>query len=186
MVNGGTGRGARLCAALLTLAGAACSAATARSEAQGAAEVSPADRREIEQVIAARVARAREAWQRKDPSLLVSGPDSAVGVRRPDGTPVTNAESRANLAQRMALVVRVDTMTEVVTGLRVDGDSVEVTTRQRFVRLVRVDSAERVRGSGVTHRQWFRRVGGRWAPVGPLRESEQEAYWADERRPGRP
>jgi len=99
---------------------------------------------------------------------------------------VTNAESRADLARRMAIVVRADTMTEVVTALRSDGDSVEVTTRQRFVRLVRVDSAERVRGSGVTHRQWFRRVDGRWTPVSVLGESEQEAYWADEQRAAPP
>lgn len=131
--------------------------------------------------VEARVSRARAAWQRRDPRLLVSGPDSAVAARRPDGSPVTNAEIRADLARRMAAVVRLDTLSEVITGVRTAGDSVEVTTRQRFVRLVRADDRERVRVSGVTHRQWFRRERGSFVAISPLQESEQEAYWGDER-----
>ncbi|HEV7587375.1 MAG TPA: hypothetical protein VGO40_04535 [Longimicrobium sp.] len=137
--------------------------------------------RALERLVAQRVARGRAAWRSRNPSLLVSGPDAAVGARRPDGTPITNAEIRADLARRMAAVVRLDTLNEVITGVRAVRDSVEVTTRQRFVRLVRADGAERVRVTGVTHRQWFRRERGAWVAVSPLRESEQEAYWTDER-----
>ena len=136
--------------------------------------------RALERLVAQRVARGRAAWRSRNPLLLVSGPDSAVGARRPDGTPITNAEIRADLARRMAAVVRLDTLNEVITGVRPVGDSVQVTTRQRFVRLVRTEGAERVRVSGVTHRQWFRRERGAWVAVSPLQESDQEAYWADE------
>ncbi|HEX9936642.1 MAG TPA: hypothetical protein VGB15_05950 [Longimicrobium sp.] len=147
----------------------------------------PAERGALERYVAQRVDRARAAWRLKNPSLLVTGPDAEVGARRPDGTPITNAEMRADLARRMAAVVRLDTLSEVITGVRTDGDSVEVTTRQRFVRLVRVDGAERVRVSGVVHRQWFRRGRGSFVAISPLRESDQEAYWADERpRPSSP
>ena len=138
--------------------------------------------RALERLVAQRTTRARAAWRTRNPALLVIGPDSAVGARRPDGTPITNAEMRADLARRMAIVVRLDTLSEVITAVRAAGDSVEVTTRQRFVRLVRVEGAERVRVSGVTHRQWFRRERGAFVAASPLRESEQEAYWADERR----
>jgi len=144
----------------------------------------PAEMNALERLVAQRVARGRAAWRTRNPALLVTGPDSAVGARRPDGTPITNADIRADLARRMAVVVRLDTLSEVITGVRAAGDSVEVTTRQRFVRLVRVDGAERVRVSGVTHRQWFRRERGAWVAVSPLQESEQEAYWADERPRG--
>ena len=144
----------------------------------------PAEMNALERLVAQRVARGRAAWRTRNPALLVTGPDSAVGARRPDGTPITNADIRADLARRMAAVVRLDTLSEVITGVRAAGDSVEVTTRQRFVRLVRVDGAERVRVSGVTHRQWFRRERGAWVAVSPLQESEQEAYWADERPRG--
>jgi len=144
----------------------------------------PAEMNALERLVAQRVARGRAAWRTRNPALLVTGPDSAVMGRRPDGTPITNAEIRADLARRMAVVVRLDTLDEVITGVRAAGDSVEVTTRQRFVRLVRVDGAERVRVSGVTHRQWFRRERGAWVAVSPLQESEQEAYWADERPRG--
>jgi hypothetical protein len=137
--------------------------------------------RALERLMEQRVARASAAWRTRNPALLVTGPDSAIGARRPDGTPITNAEIRADLARRMAVVVRLDTLSEVITGVRPAGDSVEVTTRQRFVRLVRVDGTERVRVSAVTHRQWFRRERGAWVAASPLRESEQEAYWADER-----
>jgi cytochrome c biogenesis protein ResB len=140
--------------------------------------------RALERLVAQRVARGRAAWRARNPLLLVSGPDSAVGARRPDGTPITNAQIRADLARRMAVVVRLDTLNEVITGVRPVGDSVEVTTRQRFVRMVRVDGTERVRVSGVTHRQWFRRERGAWIAVSPLQESDQEAYWADERPRG--
>jgi hypothetical protein len=44
-----------------------------------------------------------------------------------------------------------------------------------------VEGRERVRVSGVTHRQWFRRERGAFVAVSPLQESGQEAYWADER-----
>jgi hypothetical protein len=141
----------------------------------------PAERGALERYVAQRVDRARAAWRLKNPALLVTGPDAEVAARRPDGTPVTNAEARADLARRMAAVVRLDTLSEVITGVRTEGDSVEVTTRQRFVRLVRVDGAERVRVSGVVHRQWFRRGRGSFVAISPLRESDQEAYWADER-----
>jgi len=141
----------------------------------------PAEMRALERLVAQRVARGRAAWRTRNPSLLVAGPDAAVGARRPDGTPITNAEIRADLARRMAGVVRLDTLSEVITGVRAAGDSVEVTTRQRFVRLVQVEGAQRVRVSGVTHRQWFRRERGAWVAVSPLQESDQEAYWADER-----
>jgi len=141
----------------------------------------PAEMQALERLVAQRVARGRAAWRARNPSLLVAGPDSVVAAHRPDGTPVTNAEIRADLARRMAAVVRLDTLSEVITGVRAVGDSVEVTTRQRFVRLVRTDAGERVRVSGVTHHQWFRREGGAWVAVSPLRESGQEAYWADER-----
>jgi hypothetical protein len=144
----------------------------------------PAEMRALERLVVQRVARGRAAWRARNPALLVAGPDSAIGARRPDGTPITNAEIRADLARRMAAVVRLDTLSEVITGVRAASDSVEVTTRQRFVRLVRVDSAQRVRVSGVTHRQWFRRERGAWVAVSPLQESEQEAYWADERPRG--
>ena len=144
----------------------------------------PAEMNALERLVAQRVARGRAAWRTRNPALLVTGPDSAVMGRRPDGTPITNAEIRSDLARRMAVVVRLDTLDEVITGVRAAGDSVEVTTRQRFVRLVRVDGAERVRVSGVTHRQWFRRERGAWVAVSPLQESEQEAYWADERPRG--
>jgi hypothetical protein len=144
----------------------------------------PTEMRALERLVAQRVARGRAAWRLRNPSLLVSGPDSAVGARRPDGTPITNAEIRADLARRMAIVVRLDTLSEVMTGVRTAGDSVEVTTRQRFVRLVRADGRERVRVSGVTHRQWFRRERGAFVAVSPLQESDQEAYWADERPRG--
>ena len=144
----------------------------------------PAEMNALERLVAQRVARGRAAWRTRNPALLVTGPDSAVMGRRPDGTPITNAEIRADLARRMAVVVRLDTLDEVITGVRAAGDSVEVTTRQRFVRLVRVDGTERVRVSGVTHRQWFRRERGAWVAVSPLQESEQEAYWADERPRG--
>jgi hypothetical protein len=137
--------------------------------------------RALERLVAQRVARGRAAWRSRNPILLVSGPDSAVGARRPDGTPITYAEIRADLARRMAAVVRLDTLSEAITHVRPVGDSVEVTTRQRFVRLVRADGAERVRVSGVTHRQWFHRERGAWIAVSPLQESDQEAYWADER-----
>jgi len=142
----------------------------------------PAEMQALERLVAQRVARGRAAWRARNPSLLVAGPDAVVGARRPDGTPITNAEIRADLARRMAAVVRLDTLSEVITGVRAVGDSVEVTTRQRFVRLVRTDAGERVRVSGVTHRQWFRRERGAFVAISPLRESEQEAYWADERR----
>jgi hypothetical protein len=69
----------------------------------------------------------------------------------------------------------------VITAVRAQGDSVEVTTRQRFVRLVRTDAGDRVRVSGVTHWQWFRRQRGAFVAISPLQESDQEAYWADER-----
>jgi hypothetical protein len=137
--------------------------------------------RALERLVAQRVARGRAAWRSRNPLLLVSGPDTAVGARRPDGTPITNADIRADLARRMAVVVRLDTLDEVITSVRPVGDSVEVTTRQRFVRVVRVDGANRVRVSAVTHRQWFRRERGAWIAVSPLQESEQEAYWGDER-----
>ena len=143
--------------------------------------VQPMEIRALERLVAQRTARARAAWRTRNPAILVTGPDSAVGARRPDGTPITNAAMRADLARRMAIVVRLDTLSEVITGVRAVGDSVEVTTRQRFVRLVRTDAGERVRVSGVTHHQWFRREGGAWVAVSPLRESGQEAYWADER-----
>ncbi|HYH83598.1 MAG TPA: hypothetical protein VEX86_27635 [Longimicrobium sp.] len=144
----------------------------------------PVEARALELYVEQRVARARLAWRTRNPSVLVAGPDSAVATRRPDGTPVTNAEIRADLGRRMAAVVRLDTLNEVITALRMEGDSAEVTTRQRFVRLVRAEGAERVRVSGVTHRQWFRRQGREWIVLGPPRESEQEAYWADERPRG--
>ena len=144
----------------------------------------PAEMHALERLVAQRVARGRAAWRTRNPLLLVAGPDAAVGARRPDGTPITNAEIRADLARRMAIVVRLDTLNEVITGVRAAGDSVEVTTRQRFVRMVRVDGAERVRVSGVTHRQWFRRERGAFVAISPLQESEQEAYWADERPRG--
>ena len=143
--------------------------------------VAPHELRALERLVAQRSTRAYAAWRTRNPSLLVTGPDSAVGARRPDGTPITNAEMRADLARRMAAVVRVDTLREVITGVRATGDSVEVTTRQRFVRAVRVEGSERVRVSGVTHRQWFRRERGAFVAASPLQESEQEAYWADER-----
>ena len=57
----------------------------------------------------------------------------------------------------------------------------EVTTRQRFVRLVRTDTGDRVRVSGVTHRQWFHRERGAFVAIGPLQEPDQEAYRSDER-----
>jgi len=141
----------------------------------------PAEMQALQRYVAQRVARARAAWQTRNPSLLVTGPDAAVGARRPDGTPITNAEMRADLTRRMAIVVRLDTLSEVITGVGPAGDSVEVTTRQRFVRLVRTDTGDRVRVSGVTHRQWFRRERGAWVAASPLRESDQEAWWADER-----
>jgi hypothetical protein len=144
----------------------------------------PAEMHALERLVAQRVARGRAAWRSRNPMPLVAGPDSAVGARRPDGTPITNAEIRADLARRMAAVVRLDTLSEVITGVRAVRDSVEVTTRQRFVRLVRTDTGDRVRVSGVTHRQWFRRERGAWVAVSPLQESEQEAYWADERPRG--
>ena len=137
--------------------------------------------RALERLVAQRVARGRAAWRSRNPLLLVSGPDSAVAARRPDGTALTNADIRADLARRMAAVVRLDSLNEAITAVHPAGDSVEVTTRQRFVRLVRTDGADRVRVSGVTHRQWFRRERGAWVAVSPLRESDQEAYWADER-----
>ena len=143
--------------------------------------VAPHEMRALERLVAQRTTRARAAWRSRNPALLVAGPDSAVAARRPDGTPITNAEIRADLARRMAAVVRLDTLSEVITGVRATGDSVEVTTRQRFVRLVRAEGRERVRVSGVTHRQWFRRERGAFVAVSPLQESEQEAYWADER-----
>ncbi|HKP77362.1 MAG TPA: hypothetical protein VJT67_17665 [Longimicrobiaceae bacterium] len=146
--------------------------------------VSPQEMRALERLVAQRSVRARAAWQSRNPRLLVTGADSAVMGRRPDGTPVTNAEIRADLARRMAVVVRLDTLSEVITAVRASGDSVEVTTRQRFVRLVRTDTGDRVRVSGVTHRQWFRRERGAFVAVTPLQESEQEAYWADERPRG--
>ena len=137
--------------------------------------------RALERLVAQRSVRARAAWQTRNPRLLVTGADSAVMGRRPDGTPVTNAEIRADLARRMAVVVRLDTLSEAITAVRASGDSVEVTTRQRFVRLVRTDTGDRVRVSGVTHRQWFRRERGAFVAISPLQESDQEAYWADER-----
>lgn len=143
--------------------------------------VRPYEMRALERLVAQRAERGRIAWRRRDPRLLVTGPDSAVMGRRPDGTPITNAEIRADLSRRMAVVVRLDTLSEVITAVRAAGDSVEVTTRQRFVRLVRGDGAERVRVSGVTHRQWFRRERGAFVAASPLQESDQEAYWADER-----
>ena len=157
---------------------AACPAPPAAEPGSG---LSAAETAALRGYVEARVGRARAAWQRRDPRLLVTGPDSAVGARRPDGTPVTNAEIRADLARRMEAVVRLDTLGEVITAVRAAGDSVEVTTRQRFVRLVRTDAGERVRVSGVTHRQWFRRERGSFVAISPLQESEQEAYWADER-----
>jgi hypothetical protein len=168
-------------AALLLLCTACPSPAPSAAPSGG---LRPAEMRALERLVAQRVARGRAAWRSRNPALLVAGPDSAVGARRPDGTPITNAEIRADLARRMAAVVRLDTLSEVITGVRAAGDSVEVTTRQRFVRLVRVDGAQRVRVSGVTHRQWFRRERGAWVAVSPLQESEQEAYWADERPRG--
>ncbi|HET7463319.1 MAG TPA: hypothetical protein VFJ82_18840 [Longimicrobium sp.] len=164
--------------AALPLAAAACPAPPARAPGSG---LSAAEMGALRGYVEARVGRARAAWQRREPRLLVPGPDSAVGARRPDGTPVTNAEIRADLARRMAAVVRLDTLAEAITGVRTAGDSVEVTTRQRFVRLVRTDAGDRVRVSGVTHRQWFRRERGSFVAISPLQESEQEAYWADER-----
>jgi hypothetical protein len=146
--------------------------------------VRPAEMRALERYVEQRVARARVAWRTRNPALLVTGPDAAIGARRPDGTPITNAELRTDLARRMAVVVRLDTLSEVITGIRPAGDSVEVATRQRFVRLVRTDGAERVRVSGVTHRQWFRHERGAWVAASPLQESEQEAFWADERSRG--
>ncbi len=169
-------RGAAWAAAALLACGCAGGARTPPP-----AGPAPEDARAIEAVIRDRVTRARMAWERKEPTLLVAGPDSGVLGYRPDGRPITNAESRADLARRMAIVVRLDTLEEVVTGLRQEGDSVEVTTRQRFVRMVRVEGVDRVRVSGVTHRQWFRKVEGRWTSVSPLRESDSEAWWADER-----
>lgn len=168
----------RILVAALPIAVAACPAPPARAPGSG---LSAAEMGALRGYVEARVARARAAWQRRDPRLLVAGPDSALGARRPDGTPVTNAEIRADLARRMAAVVRLDTLSEVVTAARVAGDSVEVTTRQRFVRLVRTDAGERVRVSGVTHRQWFRRERGSFVAISPLQESDQEAYWGDER-----
>ncbi len=163
------------------LLAAGCKPPPAAQPAAQPGELRPAERRALERYVALRVDRARAAWRLKNPSLLVTGPDTAVGARRPDGTPITNAEIRADLARRMAAVVRLDTLSEVITGVRAEGDSVEVTTRQRFVRLVRVDGGERVRVSGVVHRQWFRRERGAFVAASPLRESDQEAYWADER-----
>lgn len=164
--------------AAMLIALAACPAPPARAPVSG---LSAAEMGALRAYVQARVGRARAAWQRREPRLLVTGPDSAVGARRPDGTPVTNAEIRADLARRMAAVVRLDTLSEVITGTRVAGDSVEVTTRQRFVRLVRTDAGDRVRVSGVTHRQWFRRERGSFVAISPLQESEQEAYWGDAR-----
>ena len=169
----------RLCLVGGLLLCAACPAPP--PEPVPASGVRPAEMRALERYVAQRVARARAAWQTRNPSLLVTGPDAAVGARRPDGTPITNAEMRADLARRMAVVVRLDTLGEAITGVRAAGDSVEVTTRQRFVRLVRTDAGDRVRVSGVTHRQWFRRERGAWVAASPLRESDQEAWWADER-----
>jgi hypothetical protein len=166
-------------AAVLPLCAAACpSPASSVAPANG---VAPREMRALERLVAQRAVRARAAWASRNPRLLVVGPDSAVMGRRPDGTPVTNAEIRADLARRMAVVVRLDTLSEVITAVRAQGDSVEVTTRQRFVRLVRTDAGDRVRVSGVTHWQWFRRQRGAFVAISPLQESDQEAYWADER-----
>lgn len=166
-------------AAVLPLCLGACpSPASSVAPSNG---VAPHELRALERLVAQRSTRARAAWMARNPRLLVTGPDSAVMGRRPDGTPVTNAELRADLARRMAAVVRLDTLSEVITSVRASGDSVEVTTRQRFVRLVRTDAGDRVRVSGVTHRQWFRRERGAFVAISPLQESDQEAYWADER-----
>ncbi|HET7233028.1 MAG TPA: hypothetical protein VFJ16_23670 [Longimicrobium sp.] len=168
---------ARCAAALLLATG--CNPPPAPTPRDG---VSAGEMGALRRYVDQRAMRARVAWQRRMPQLLVNGPDSQVAARRPDGTAVTNAEVRADLARRMAAVVRLDTLSEVITAVHPSGDSVEVTTRQRFVRLVRVEGgAERVRVSGVTHRQWFRRERGAIVAISPLRESEQEAYWADER-----
>jgi len=170
---------------LVALAGlVACLGCPSPPSATPSSGVPPHEMRALERLVAQRAVRARAAWQTHNPRLLVTGPDSAVMGRRPDGTPVTNAEIRADLARRMAVVVRLDTLSEAITAVRASGDSVEVTTRQRFVRLVRTDTGDRVRVSGVTHRQWFRRERGAFVAISPLQESDQEAYWADERPRG--
>ena len=49
----------------------------------------PEEMRALERLMEQRVARGRAAWRTRNPALLVTGPDSAVGARRPDGTPIT-------------------------------------------------------------------------------------------------
>jgi hypothetical protein len=139
---------------------------------------------ELREYVEQRAGVARRAWELKDPRGLIEADDSVTVLRRPDGSIVTAKDLRADLARRMAMVVRLDTLREELETLRPEGDSVEVTSRQRFVRLVKLpDGQERVRVSTVQHRQWVRRIDGRWRGIGPVQESDQVAYWADEGPP---
>ncbi len=153
-----------------------------------AGEAQPASwREELQTWVKAAADTAYRAWLSKNPSLLIPGPESSVVVRHPNGTTVTAGEMRVDLLRRMSMITRLDTLSEVFESMRVVGDSVEVTTRQRFVRAVKVgDAPERVRVSSVGHRRWMRRVDGRWLVISPIQEFDQIAYWADEGPPRQP
>ena len=145
------------------------------------------DQREIRRLVGDRIGAARLAWTERRPELLVGpGPDTLVMFRTPDGGVVTRGELMEDLSARMALVTRIDTLSEVIERIDVRADSAVVLTSQRFVRWIRLpDSPERQRISQVTHRQVFRRALGRWRTAGPVQEIDPRARWADE-PPARP
>jgi hypothetical protein len=105
-------------------------------------------------------------------------------IHTPDGRAVTRGELIEDLRRRMAMVTRIDTLSETIDRVRIGADSAEVITSQRFVRWIRLPEApERQRVSRVVHRQWLRRVAGRWRTAGPLEEIDPRAWWADEPPP---
>src|SRR5688500_16362551 len=66
----------------------------------------PEEMRALVRLVEKRVARGGAAWRTGSPAPRVTGPASAGGARRPDGTPITSAEMRAAPARFMAIVVR--------------------------------------------------------------------------------
>jgi hypothetical protein len=140
------------------------------------------DERDVRRAVADRIGASRTAWLERRPELLVGpGPDSLVLVRTPEGGAITRGQLIDDLRRRMAMVSRIDTLSEVVDSVGVAADSAVVITSQRFMRWLRVsDSRERQRITTVTHRQVFRRTGGRWRTAGPVQEIEPRAWWADE------
>lgn len=142
---------------------------------------------EVASASARQSAVAMTAWKNRDPDLFMSTVPADFRLERPDGTVVTWQALHERQKRQMAALRRTDRFLVTIEVASVGLETAVVLSTQDWTRVVAGAEGEDARfRTTVTHRESWKRVGGRWrmesfTEQDPSRERLDDASLEDRR-----